>query len=163
MTEEDARGAWCGPRRTHTHTSATDSRAAAHPPLTGKIAHVQTDDEQTLVSFSLTVLSPHPIDDLTPFAAQTLVVGADDDFMYGIYKSGFEDADDSTRADRLHEVVNEALDLLDATGVSPSELHHDDVRVRAFFTFDPGSETIRPDVVRRLARINSTIWIDANN
>jgi hypothetical protein len=123
---------------------------------------VPTADEQTLVSFSLTVLSPHPIDDLTPYAATTLVARADDDFMYGIYKSGFEDSDDSTRADRLHEVASEALDLLDATGVSPSELHHDDVRVRAFFTFDPGAETIRAEIVGRLARINATIWIDAN-
>ncbi|MDP9027849.1 MAG: hypothetical protein M3N46_09920 [Actinomycetota bacterium] len=122
-----------------------------------------TVDEQTLVSFSLTVLSPHPIDDLVPFAAPTLVARTDDDFMYGIYKTGFEDADESTRAERLHELVVEALDLLDATGISPSELHHDEVRVRAFYTFDPGAETIRADVVKRLARINATIWIDANS
>jgi hypothetical protein len=138
-------------------------RAVGVPLLPDMIGRMPTDVvTQTLVSFSLTVLSPHPIDDLAPFAAPTLVARTDDDYMYGIYKTGFEDVDDTTRADRLHEIVTEALDLLDATGVSPSELHHEDVRVRAFFTFDPGAETIRPDVVRRLARINSTIWIDAN-
>ena len=122
-----------------------------------------TDYALTLVSFSLTVLSPHPIDDLRPFAAPTVLGRADDDVIYGIFKAGFEDGDDATRADRLREMVTEALDLLDATGVSPSELDHEDVRVRAFFTFDPGAETIPADLVRRLARINATIWIDANN
>ncbi len=142
--------------------SATALRAVGDPLLPDMIGSMPTDIALTLVSFSLTVLSPHPIYDLTPFAAPTLVARADDDFMYGIYKTGFEDADDSTRADRLHEIVAEALDLLDATGVSPSELQHEEVRVRAFFTFDPGAETIHADIVRRLARINATIWIDAN-
>ncbi|MEP6844002.1 MAG: hypothetical protein ABJA11_10790 [Pseudolysinimonas sp.] len=121
-----------------------------------------TDDARTLVSFSLTVLSPHSIDALAPFAAPNLVAGATDDFMYGISKVGFEDADETTRAERLHSIVSESLDLLDASGISPSELHHPDVRVRAFYTFDPGHETISADIVTRLARVNATIWIDSN-
>jgi hypothetical protein len=137
-------------------------RAAGRHPRPGMIASMLMDDTQTLVSFSLTVLSPHPIDELAPYAAPSLVALAADDFMYGIYKVGFEDADDSTRAERLHGIVIEALDLLDASGISPSELHHPDVRVRALYTFDPGPETISADIVSRLARINATIWIDSN-
>lgn len=126
------------------------------------IATMLTDDARTVVSFSLTVLSPHPIDALAPFAAPNLVAGAADDFMYGISKIGFEDADETSRAERLHSLVLESLDLLDASGISPSELHHPDVRVRAFYTFDPGPETISAQIVSRLARINATIWIDSN-
>ena len=121
-----------------------------------------TDDARTLVSFSLTVLSPHPIDALAPFAAPSLVARAADDFMYGISKVGFEDPDEATRSERLNRVVREALDLLDASGISPSELHHPDVRVRAYYTFDPGAETISADIVSRLARVKATIWIDSN-
>ncbi|MEO6115625.1 MAG: hypothetical protein ABIP33_04500 [Pseudolysinimonas sp.] len=122
-----------------------------------------TDDARTLVSFGLTVLSPHPLDALAPFAAPTMVARAADDFMYGISKVGFEEADEISRAERLDAIVTESLDLLDASGLSPSELHHPDVRVRAFYNFDPGFETISAEIVSRLARINATIWIDSNN
>lgn len=120
-------------------------------------------ETQTLVSFSLTVLSGHPIDDLEPFAGRTFMSGPDEDHFYSIYKSDFEGEEWAERSDRLHEIVTDALDTLDATGISPSELHHEDVRVRAFYTFEPGSETIRAEDVKRLARINATIWIDAND
>jgi hypothetical protein len=123
---------------------------------------VTGDDEPTSVSFSLSVLSPHTIDDLAPFAAQPFAARTDDDYMYGIYKGGFEEDDDVQRAGLLHELVSEALDTLDATGVSPSELTHPDVRVRAFYTFGSGAETIRSDLVQRFARINAVIWVDAN-
>ena len=109
---------------------------------------------QTRVSFSLTVMSPHPIDELSGYLTRDLAARAHDDYLYGIY---------TDRADQLHVLAVQALDLLDATGVSPSELQHPDVRVRAFYTFDPGFETIRAEIVRRLARINATMWIDANS
>jgi len=118
---------------------------------------------QTRVSFSLTVMSPHPIDELNGYLARDFAARAHDDYLYGIYKDAFDEPDETDRADQLHTMAVQALDLLEATGVSPSELQHPDVRVRAFYTFDPGSETIRAEVVRRLARINATIWVDANS
>lgn len=120
------------------------------------------DDEETHVSFSLTVLSPHAIDDLAPYAARAIAARTDDDFMYGIYKADFSEDDESTRAVLLHEICSEALDLLDSTGVSPSELNHPEVRVRAYYSFGSGHETLGADVVARLARIHATIWIEAN-
>ena len=119
-------------------------------------------DTQTLVSFSLTVLSGHRIEELEPFAGRTFVSGPDEDHFYSIYKSDFVGDEWDERSDRLHQMASDALDLLDATDISPSELHHPDVRVRAFYTFEPGSETLQAEDVKRLARINATIWIDAN-
>ena len=64
-------------------------------------------------------------------------------------------------ADMREAAVTDALDRLIMSGIDVAELHRDDVYGRAFDTFSPGSETIRPEVAKRLARINATIWIDA--
>ncbi len=121
------------------------------------------DEPRTRVVFSLTVTSEHPIDALSGFPTQTRGLGPDDDYIYAVDKVYFEEDDVADRAELLNAAVNESLDRLNASGVDAEELHRPDVYVRAFYTFSPGSETIRPEVVKRLARINATIWIDADS
>jgi len=120
------------------------------------------DETPARVIFSLTVLSEHPIPALAGFPGRPGSQRAGDDFMYVIHKADFEEDDPETRAYLLDEGVNEALNRLDVSGVDPDELHHPEVRVRAFYTFDPGSETISTGVVNRLARVNAALWIDSN-
>jgi hypothetical protein len=125
---------------------------------------VETETETpTRVVFSLTVTSEHPIAALSTFPVQSRALSPDDDFIYAIDKVYFEEGDMGDRAELLDAAVNDALDRLILSGIDVAELHRDDVYVRAFYTFSPGSETIRPEVVKRLARINATIWIDANH
>ncbi|MEO6115936.1 MAG: hypothetical protein ABIP33_06090 [Pseudolysinimonas sp.] len=118
-------------------------------------------ESPTRVVFSLTVTSEHPIAALSNFPVQSRALSPDDDFIYAIDKVFFDEDDTGDRADLLDAAVNDALDRLIMSGIDVAELHRDDVYVRAFYTFSPGSETIRPEVVKRLARINATIWIDA--
>jgi hypothetical protein len=119
-------------------------------------------ETQTRVVFSLTVTSEHPIEALAKFPTVARRLNPDDDYIYAIDKVYFEEDDSGDRADLLNASVNDALDRLNLSGVDVAELHRDDVYVRAYYTFSPGSETIRPEVVKRLARINATIWIDAD-
>jgi hypothetical protein len=124
----------------------------------------QDGDEDTLVIFSLTVQCDFPIEALTPMRNLTMASGkprADDDVVYSIGKTTFEDGNWQTRADKLDAAVNSALDRLDATGVEPDEMRRPDVLIKAFFTFGSGAETISADIVQRLARYHATIWIDA--
>jgi hypothetical protein len=118
-------------------------------------------ESSTHVVFSLTVTSEHPIAALSTFPVQSRALSPDDDYIYAIDKVYFDEDDMGDRADLLDAAVNDALDRLSMSGIDVAELHRDDVYVRAFYTFSPGSETIRPEVVKRLARINATIWIDA--
>jgi hypothetical protein len=120
-------------------------------------------ETRTRVVFSLTVTSEHPIEALAGFPTAARGLNPDDDYIYAIDKVYFEEDDMGDRADLLNAAVNDALDRLNLSGVDVAELHRDDVYVRAYYTFSPGSETIRPEVVKRLARINATIWIDADN
>jgi hypothetical protein len=120
-------------------------------------------DVRTRVVFSLTVTSEHPIEALAGFPTATRGLNPDDDYIYAIDKIYFEEDDMCDRADLLNAAVNDSLDRLNASGIDVAELHRDDVYVRAYYTFSPGSETIRPEVVKRLARINATIWIDADS
>jgi hypothetical protein len=120
------------------------------------------EDEPTRVIFSLIVNSDKPIAALAHFPGRTRAPRPDDDYHYDIFHADFEDDNWDTRADKLDAAVNEGLDLLDASGVDPEGLAAPDVLVRAFFTFDPGAETIQASVVKRLAGYNATIWIDAN-
>ena len=119
-------------------------------------------ESSTRVVFSLTVTSEHPIAALSNFPIANRGLNPDDDYIYAIDKVYFEEDDTGDRADLLDAAVNDALDRLIMSGIDVAELHRDDVYVRAYYTFSPGSETIRPEVVKRLARINATIWIDAN-
>jgi hypothetical protein len=126
-------------------------------------AELETETEtRTRVVFSLTVTAEHPIEALAGFPMMSRGLNPDDDYIYAIDKVYFEEVDAGDRADLLNATVNDALDRLNLSGVDVAELHRDDVYVRAYYTFSPGSETIRPDVVKRLARINATIWIDAD-
>ena len=120
------------------------------------------EDEPTRVIFSLIVNSDEPIAALAHFPGRTRAPRPDDDYLYDIFHADFEDDNWDTRADKLDAAVNDGLDLLDASGVDPEGLAGPDVLVRAFFTFDPGAETIQASVVKRLAGYNATIWIDAN-
>lgn len=133
---------------------------------TGRMVHlVELEAEtetHTRVVFSLTVASEHPIEALAKFPTVARGLNPDDDYIYAIDKVYFEEDDSGDRADLLNASVNDALDRLNLSGVDVAELHRDDVYVRAYYTFSPGSETIRPEVVKRLARINATIWIDAD-
>jgi hypothetical protein len=120
-------------------------------------------DEPTRVIFSLSVNSETPIAALHDFPARTRAPRPNDDFYYDVYHADFEDSNWDSRAQSLDSAVNAALDLLDASGVAKSEFESSDAAVRAFFTFDPGAETITAGVVKRLAEYNATIWIDANS
>ncbi|HEY4269235.1 MAG TPA: hypothetical protein VGM94_13690 [Galbitalea sp.] len=120
------------------------------------------EDEPTRVIFSLIVNSGSPIAALAHFPARTRAPRPDDDYFYDIFHAEFEDDNWNTRSDKLDAAVNDALDLLDASGVDPDGLAAPGVHVRAFFTFDPGAETIQASVVKRLAGYNAAIWIDAN-
>ncbi|MEO6533698.1 MAG: hypothetical protein ABIO06_09010 [Pseudolysinimonas sp.] len=127
------------------------------------LTEIETETEApTRVVFSLTVTSEHPIAALSNFPIANRGLNPDDDYIYAIDKVYFEEDDTGDRADLLDAAVNDALDRLSMSGIDVVELHRDDVYVRAYYTFSPGSETIRPEVVKRLARINATIWIDAN-
>jgi len=127
------------------------------------LTEIETETEApTRVVFSLTVTSEHPIAALANFPIANRGLNPDDDYIYAIDKVYFEEDDTGDRADLLDAAVNDALDRLIMSGIDVAELHRDDVYVRAYYTFSPGSETIRPEVVKRLARINATIWIDAN-
>lgn len=65
------------------------------------------------------------------------------------------------RARTLEATVNAALDRLHATGIDPVELARDGRAVSARFSVSPGSETLPPGVVRRLARIHASIIMDS--
>jgi hypothetical protein len=131
--------------------------------LTHDATEAQDDeeDEPTRVIFSLTVHSDHPIAALAGLTGRKRQQKKTDDYFYEVLLASFEDRDWSSRADKLDEVVTSAIDRLEATRVDLDELAQDDVSVRAFFTFDPGAETIRAELVSRLARIHAAIWIDA--
>ena len=125
---------------------------------------VESDDERepTRVIFSLTVNSESPIAALEKFPGRNRPPRPDDDYHYAIFHTDFEDDHWETRADKLDAAVNDALDLLDSSGVQRETLAAPDVLVRAFFTFDPGAETIQANLVERLAGYHAAIWIDAN-
>jgi hypothetical protein len=120
------------------------------------------EDEPTRVIFSLLVNSDTPIAELAHFPGRTRPPRPDDDYLYDIFHADFEDDNWDSRADKLNAAANDGLNLLDASGVDPERLAAPDVVVRAFFTFDPGAETIEASVVKRLAGYSATIWIDAN-
>jgi hypothetical protein len=122
------------------------------------------EDEVTQVIFSLTVQSTRPIAALEVsrrLERRNGVPFPEDQFFYQFGHVSFEEADWSTRADRLEAAVSDALGRLEATEVDPEVLQDPDVFVRAFFTFGRGAETIGADLVERLARYHAHIWIDA--
>jgi len=122
----------------------------------------EEDETGTYVIFSLSVDAEPPKNTLSDIPGRRRPRRPDDDFHYDFGQVSFDEARWDVRADRLDAVVNDALDRLEATGVDPGELKQEDVLVRAFFTFDPGAETLRASVIERLARWHATIWIDAN-
>jgi hypothetical protein len=123
------------------------------------------DDDACYVIFSLGVHSSHPIAALAAFRDLGLnrrIPRPADHYFYDFGWSSFSEDDTSARAHKLDAIVNEAIDRMDGTGIDPDDLDASDVDVRAFFTFDPGAETISSEIVQRLARYHATIWIDAN-
>jgi hypothetical protein len=121
------------------------------------------EEDRSHVIFTLLVNSEHPIEALAGFAGRTRAPKPDDDYLYRIHHFKFDEPGWSERAEQLDAGVRHGLDLLDATGVTPEELRHPDVWVRAHFTFPLGAETIGAEVVERLGRIHATVWIDNNN
>lgn len=117
------------------------------------------------VIFSLTVQSMHPIPALETLRQRERIPGKprpDDEYFYSAGPTfSFDEEDWQPRADKLDHAVDEALRILEATGVNNNDLAHEDVFVRAFFTFWPGAQTISAEIVERLARVHATIWIDA--
>lgn len=107
-------------------------------------------------------MSEHPIDAFAAFPGSVGTPRVGDDFMYVVHKVDYLEDDPETRAFLLNEAANEALDRIELSGVNIDELHHPDVRVRAFYTFDPGSETIGAGIVNRFALVNAAIWVDSH-
>ena len=128
----------------------------------GPVSNKADDEPGTYVIFSLSVISEHEIAAFRGIAGRKRPPRPADNFFYDFGQDSFTDSNWNSRADKLDSLVSAALDRLEATGVDPTELAHDDVFVRAYFTFDPGAETIQPAVIERLARIHAGIWIDAN-
>jgi len=140
-----------------------DASPQAGPTEDPTLDDEDADDDATGVIFSLMINSVGELPELAPFRHERRRPRPDDDTLYQIGTVSFEDDDWQSRAERLDAEVHGLLDRLDATGIDPTRLHDDDVLVRAYFTFDPGAETISAEVVARLARIHATIWIDATH
>jgi hypothetical protein len=114
----------------------------------------------TRVVFALSVTSPSPIPAFKDIPAGRRAPRTDE-FSYDFGTASSVDDMWGARAHTLDDTINAALDRLDETGIDPDELAADDRVVSARFSVSPGAETLRPAVVRRLARIHAHILMDS--
>jgi hypothetical protein len=119
------------------------------------------DETAPYVIFSLTVISEDRIEKLVSLPGRKDTGRRIDDHLYKVAQESFYELQTEARAIRLNAAIMKAIDVLYATGVDPALFHSAGVWVRAYFTFDPGSQTIDAESLSRLAAINATVWIDA--
>ena len=114
----------------------------------------------TRVVFALSVTSPTPIPEFIDLPS--LRHGARTErFSYDFGAASSVDDLWGPRTSGLDAMVNAALDRLEATGIDPAELAAGGRIVSARFSVSPGTETLPPAVVRRLARIHAHILMDS--
>ena len=118
------------------------------------MSHTGTDGVGS-VMVSLTVFSTTSIEDLNSYRR----VSADGRHVYDLGTERIADGDAGRRAEKLDAAIEELLHRLD--DVTSSALQDPATFVRLFLTFGGGSHTISPHVLRRVALVNATLWIDA--
>jgi hypothetical protein len=108
------------------------------------------------VIVSLTVFSADPIDQLASFGTER--AAGESEHRYSLGTITFDQPDWNARIDQLESALDTLLDFLDP--LPEAVLHAEGTVVRIFMTLPRGAETISARLVRRLANLNVTLWID---
>jgi hypothetical protein len=114
----------------------------------------------TRVVFALSVTSPTPIPEFIDLPSLRHSARTDR-FSYDFGTASSVDEMWGARANGLDAMVHAALDRLDATGIDPAQLAVDGRIVSARFSVSPGSESLPPAVIQRLARVHAHVLMDS--
>ena len=121
------------------------------------VAVAPDDDAVGLVIVSLDVFSPSAIPQLSAFEREASLQGGGRHYDLGTIRVTEPDA--VRRADALEAAVSALLDLVSA---APRDvLFAEETFVRLFLTLGSGAQTFGASLVRRIADVDATVWIDA--
>ncbi|BAJ75651.1 Flp pilus assembly protein, ATPase CpaF [Microbacterium testaceum StLB037] len=118
-------------------------------------SEADADDDAGHVIVSLSVSTTTRVDELERYLEDP----SGPPFIYDLGMSSFDESAAEARADKLEMTITELVDRLE--DVPRAVLHDPESFVRLYMTLPAGAETIGADIVKRLAEVNATIWIDA--
>lgn len=116
----------------------------------------EEDDARGQVIVSLDVFAAEAIEELSAFDATVPEQG--DGWRYDLGTITLFEEDAIRRADALDQAVDTLIGQL--SDVPRGVLFADASFVRLFMTFGAGAQTLRPALVRKIADVNATVWID---